>query len=178
MKHLSQTSLFAVTSVALALSLLITTVTQFSSLTAVSPRFGFDRPPPPSMRKITTPRKVPRSTSPTSPTKRPIHDSALFYDCNGIRQTSPCSATSASTGRSTTPPSNSASCSDSACGPQPLLPNYPCTDGSDGGPTGKCLRKATGACSWEIRKCVRAYSTCDGGICRSREDDTSPAGLR
>jgi hypothetical protein len=51
--------------------------------------------------------------------------------------------------------SGSVECADaSACGPQLGMPNYPCADGTTGGPTGRCLKQANGTCGWEIRECV------------------------
>jgi hypothetical protein len=44
-------------------------------------------------------------------------------------------------------------CDPAACGPPPAMPNYMCEDGTWAGPTGRCLRSATGICSWEIREC-------------------------
>jgi hypothetical protein len=44
-------------------------------------------------------------------------------------------------------------CDVSACGPPLGMPNHRCSDGSMGGPTGRCLRHADGSCGWEIRDC-------------------------
>jgi hypothetical protein len=44
-------------------------------------------------------------------------------------------------------------CDKSACGPQLGIPNQICSDGSTGGPTGRCLKSANGSCGWEIRQC-------------------------
>lgn len=54
-------------------------------------------------------------------------------------------------------------CAESDCGPQLGMPNYPCADGTVGGPTGKCLRNAQSACGWEIRECKR--TSCGNGLC-------------
>ncbi len=40
-----------------------------------------------------------------------------------------------------------------ACGPAPLAASYACSDGSTGGPTGRCIEHLDGTCSWEIRPC-------------------------
>ena len=41
------------------------------------------------------------------------------------------------------------------CGPSLGMPNYPCPDGSVGGPTGRCELEADGAsCSWTIAECA------------------------
>jgi len=45
-------------------------------------------------------------------------------------------------------------CPKAMCGSQLGLPNWTCTDGSVGGPTGRCLWNPTGSCSWEINKCT------------------------
>ncbi len=62
-------------------------------------------------------------------------------------------------------------CTKSECGPQPLGANYICTDGSKGGPTGKCLRNAKNKCSWEVRSCRRkgdsGSAKCGDGICQN-----------
>jgi hypothetical protein len=47
-------------------------------------------------------------------------------------------------------------CADSECGPAPGMPNYPCFDGTIGGPTGRCLSNTNGTCGWEIRNCPEA----------------------
>jgi len=39
------------------------------------------------------------------------------------------------------------------CGPALGIPQYPCPDGTWGGPTGRCLRQPDGSCGWEIREC-------------------------
>ena len=44
-------------------------------------------------------------------------------------------------------------CDTADCGPPPAMPNYMCDDGTWAGPTGRCLRSSSGACSWEIRDC-------------------------
>jgi hypothetical protein len=49
--------------------------------------------------------------------------------------------------------SSDETCDKSACGPQLGLPNQICSDGSTGGPTGRCLKNANGGCGWEIREC-------------------------
>ncbi len=49
--------------------------------------------------------------------------------------------------------SSQETCDKSACGPQLGLPNQICSDGSTGGPTGRCLKSVNGSCGWEIRQC-------------------------
>jgi hypothetical protein len=44
-------------------------------------------------------------------------------------------------------------CRITECGPRPGMPVRKCDDGSLGGNTGRCLRRAGGACGWEIRAC-------------------------
>ena len=44
-------------------------------------------------------------------------------------------------------------CRVTECGPRPGMPVRKCDDGSLGGNTGRCLRRADGACGWEIRAC-------------------------
>jgi len=39
------------------------------------------------------------------------------------------------------------------CGPALGEPNWKCPDGSEGGPTDRCVRETDGNCSWEIREC-------------------------
>jgi hypothetical protein len=46
-------------------------------------------------------------------------------------------------------------CEPATCGPKPRLPTERCSDGSVGGFTGRCLRKASGRCGWEIKRCSR-----------------------
>ncbi|MEZ4432601.1 MAG: Kazal-type serine protease inhibitor domain-containing protein [bacterium] len=87
-------------------------------------------------------------------------------------------------------------CAPEACGPEPGAPVVECEDGSQGGPTGRCVRDMNGICGWEIRACpedpvacgARLGDTCgadeycdfDGqfcdfadatGLCRPRPDD-------
>jgi hypothetical protein len=51
-------------------------------------------------------------------------------------------------------------CPSAECGPALGLPSTTCADGSIAGPTGLCLRLATGACGWEVRACPTSV---DGG---------------
>jgi hypothetical protein len=44
-------------------------------------------------------------------------------------------------------------CPKADCGPQLGLLNWTCADGSVGGPTGRCLKRPSGTCSWEINNC-------------------------
>ena len=46
-----------------------------------------------------------------------------------------------------------AECQPSECGPRLGMPARKCPDGSIGGNTGRCLRRADGSCGWEIREC-------------------------
>lgn len=48
--------------------------------------------------------------------------------------------------------SNAVVCATDECGPQLGLPNWLCEDGTQGGPTGRCLKTADG-CGWEVRDC-------------------------
>ena len=51
-------------------------------------------------------------------------------------------------------PDDTDTCTDEACGPQPLCATYQCWDGSWAGCTGQCSRDAaTGTCGWEVRAC-------------------------
>ena len=65
-----------------------------------------------------------------------------------------------------------AACAVSDCGPMPQYfsnPNYPCTDGTTGGPTGQCNRNnPSRACKWEVRQCERAFF-CGNGKCERGE---------
>ena len=49
--------------------------------------------------------------------------------------------------------SSQETCDKSACGPQLGLANQICSDGSTGGPTGRCLKNPNDSCSWEVRQC-------------------------
>lgn len=44
-------------------------------------------------------------------------------------------------------------CDKAECGPQLGLPNWTCSDGTVGGPTGRCLKGPNGTCGWEINDC-------------------------
>ncbi len=44
-------------------------------------------------------------------------------------------------------------CEPEACGPPLGMPNYECDDGTIGGPSGRCLLTADGACGWEVIDC-------------------------
>ena len=57
-------------------------------------------------------------------------------------------------------PVDPALCEPIDCGPRPGLPNWLCEDGSVGGPTGRCLRNADGACGWEINDCPQPPRGC------------------
>ena len=45
---------------------------------------------------------------------------------------------------------SNATCPTADCGSALGLLNYECEDGSMGGPTGRCLRRANGSCGWEV----------------------------
>ena len=51
-------------------------------------------------------------------------------------------------------------CGPRDCGPQLGMPNYPCADGTMGGPTGRCLRQDGGECGWEIIECPVDIGRC------------------
>jgi hypothetical protein len=61
-------------------------------------------------------------------------------------------------------------CAPSECGPQPGQPTEQCSDGTTGGPTGRCLRNDDGTCSWEIVECPQDEEMC-GGIAGFTCDD-------
>ncbi len=42
-----------------------------------------------------------------------------------------------------------------ACGAPPPMPTAPCSDGSMGGFTGRCVLQSAGKCGWESRECAR-----------------------
>ena len=46
-----------------------------------------------------------------------------------------------------------AECSKERCGPVLGVMSKPCSDGSTGGPTGRCLEHPDHTCGWEIRTC-------------------------
>jgi hypothetical protein len=50
-------------------------------------------------------------------------------------------------------PQAAAPCEVSECGRPMMMPSRLCADGSTGGPTGECVRKADGRCGWEVRAC-------------------------
>jgi hypothetical protein len=54
-----------------------------------------------------------------------------------------------STGSATT----AAECPAKRCGPTLGMMSKQCSDGSIGGPTGRCLEQADKTCAWEIRAC-------------------------
>lgn len=47
-------------------------------------------------------------------------------------------------------------CSKADCGQQIAIPNWTCEDGTQGGPTGRCIRRSNGSCGWEIHQCPPA----------------------
>src|SRR5262245_35784175 len=55
-------------------------------------------------------------------------------------------------------------CATSECGPALGIPNYACSDGTVGGPTGVCLQADDGTCGWEVRQCTPA-DECEPGDC-------------
>lgn len=72
-------------------------------------------------------------------------------------------------------------CAPSACGPPLGLMTTQCHDGSNGGPTGRCIRDpATLHCHWEIRACPESctgnkeYKAC-GPACQPTCADPSPS---
>jgi hypothetical protein len=60
------------------------------------------------------------------------------------------------------------------CGPPLGIPNYACSDGSTGGPTGACIL-IDGACGWEIHECppdnLQWYTSCGDPVCQSPDVD-------
>jgi len=72
-------------------------------------------------------------------------------------------------------------CSTTECGLAPNLANYPCDDGTTGGPTGRCLPDANGACAWEINWCPMACQPNECAVATnlppSRCADGAPARL-
>lgn len=74
---------------------------------------------------------------------------------------------------------NMPSCPTSECGPQLGIPSTTCSDGSVGGPTGRCLRLDTGGCGWEVRDCPpdgEGGSTASGGAAPSGGSAAAGAG--
>lgn len=51
------------------------------------------------------------------------------------------------------PTAGSAECAKDRCGPVPGMMSKVCSDGSTGGPTGRCLEHDDHTCGWEIRTC-------------------------
>lgn len=62
------------------------------------------------------------------------------------------------------------------CGPPPGLPSWTCDDGTAGGMTGECARRADGSCGWVVRDCpdvCTAICAPDGnGQCDPKCKDT------
>jgi len=56
-----------------------------------------------------------------------------------------------------------ATCATSDCGPALGLLNYECDDGSMAGPTGRCLRRDSGTCGWEVLSCPPGSGGSGGG---------------
>lgn len=67
---------------------------------------------------------------------------------------------------------NGDECTEAECGPAPGCPAELCSDGSIGGCTGRCIRRDSGTCGWEIRTCppgpdnLQWYETCGDPSCR------------
>jgi len=57
---------------------------------------------------------------------------------------------------------SNATCPTADCGSALGLLNYECEDGSMGGPTGRCLRRANGSCGWEVLRCTPASGDSGG----------------
>ena len=53
----------------------------------------------------------------------------------------------------TPPPATVTECEQKRCGPQLGMKSTACSDGSIGGPTGRCIEHADKTCGWEIRSC-------------------------
>jgi hypothetical protein len=64
-------------------------------------------------------------------------------------------SSSSSAGESGAGESSALVCAADECGPQLGLPNWLCEDGTQGGPTGRCL-KTGDDCGWEVRDCPPA----------------------
>ena len=72
--------------------------------------------------------------------------------CDGVTYANDCYANAAGTNEAHGGPCVPGACDPSQCaGPEPLLPNYQCPDGSWAGPL--CLPDSAGVCSWQIRQC-------------------------
>lgn len=76
-------------------------------------------------------------------------------------------------GTSGTGGSSTEACQPGDCGPQLGLPNWTCEDGTMGGPTGRCLRRAGGSCGWEINDCPPASQS--GGASQGGQSSTAGA---
>ena len=57
------------------------------------------------------------------------------------------------TGSATTTTTTGVECEKNRCGPQLGMMSKLCSDGTTGGPTGRCLEKADKTCAWEVRAC-------------------------
>jgi hypothetical protein len=65
----------------------------------------------------------------------------------------PAPNTGSGSGTTTTTTTGGAECPKEKCGPALGMKSTPCSDGSIGGPTGRCLERADKTCGWEIRAC-------------------------
>lgn len=66
-------------------------------------------------------------------------------------------------------------CAEDDCGPALGLPNHTCADGSEGGPTGRCVRKSANKCGWEIRQCPASGGTDDSADGSGTDGDSASA---
>jgi heat shock protein HslJ len=74
--------------------------------------------------------------------------------CDGNTYSNACDAASSSVNVLREGTCDAVLCTDLECGPALGMPNYTCSDGTIGGPTGRCVLNTSGSCGWEIRDCT------------------------
>lgn len=84
---------------------------------------------------------------------------ALAPLASGVAACSGVSATEVTESPTDTDSSELRTCAAADCGPALGLPSFLCSDGTTGGSTGRCIKKKSTACHWEVRSCPEPAPT-------------------
>lgn len=118
-------------------------------LALLSTLLAFGCHPAPSTGAAPGPEPTPEPTPTPPPTPAPTPAPTNGNGSTGTFQTGSATTTTTTTGTSSTP----VECAKGRCGPALGMKSTACSDGSIGGPTGRCLENADKTCKWEIRSC-------------------------
>jgi len=120
-------------------------------LTLLASLLAFGCHPAPSTGAAPGPEPTAEPTPTPTPTPDPTPAANTGNGSTGTFQTGSATTTTTTTTGGTS--STVAECPKKKCGPALGMKSTACSDGSVGGPTGRCLENADKTCKWEIRSC-------------------------